>query len=303
MTGREQLARGAAWLIPVEERPEPVDTALDVSEGSLRLFVRELAGLAWYGYRRRGAGVAGTRVERVFADGLCQGAVWVVIFELADLLAHIRAESYGRLPGTQLSPASVRLDSRPAAVLLAAALALALVGLDRWAGVAGLGWLAVWTPILAHYRTPAGLSALLVPLFGFLVLLGAPRRRPLDPWRLVWFAVPVALSVTAGPGNPAAGRVWIPVVLGVAGAAVLLLPTDPRLAIAAALPISYVGAQAARHGEPVSFAVTSSVFVVLVLALLFRRLWEPEPGSAQPGGGQVRPAGPDEDGPVESAGA
>jgi hypothetical protein len=292
MTGREWLARGAAWSLPPQERSEPVHTALDVSQGSLLRFVRELAGLTWYGYRRRGAHVAGTRADRVLADGLCQGAVWVVIFELADLLAHIRTERIGLLPGTAARPGAVQLDSRPAAVLLAVALALALIGLDRLAGLAGLGWLAVWTPVLAHYRTPVGLSALLVPLLGYLVLLAAPRWRPLDPWRLLWFAVPVALAITTGPGNPSTGLIWIPVVLAVAGAAVLTLPSDPRLAIAAALPISYLGAQSARHGEPAAFVVTSTVFVVLALALLFRRLWTPEPGATRAdGNGSEAPPG------------
>lgn len=259
MTGRERLARAAAWFVPPQDRSEPVHTALDISEGSIVAFTRELAGLAWFGYRRRGADIAGTGLGRVLADGLCQGAVWVLVFELADLVAHIITGSGGPL------------ESHLAAVLLAVALALALGGLDRLAGVAGLGWLAVWTPILAQYRTPAGLTALLVPLLGFVALLAVPRRRHLDARRLLWFAVPAALAATAGPGNPAAFVLWLPVVLVVAGAAVLMLPTDPRLAIAAALPITYVGAQKAPRGDVGSIVLTSAVLVVLALAVLLRR--------------------------------
>ena len=264
MSGRERVARAAAWLVAPQERSEPVHTALDVSQGSTPLFVRELAGLAWFGYRRRAADIAHIRLSRVLADGLCQGAVWVLVFELADLLAHIRTGNHGPL------------ESWTAALLLAVALALALVGLDRLAALAGFSWLAIWTPILAQYRTTAGLAALLVPLFGFLALLVAPRLRSLDPRRLLWLTVPAALAVTTGRGNPATFLIWFPVVLIVIGAAVLMLPTDPRLAIAAALPITYVGAQKAGPADAASLVLTSAVFVVLAVAVLLRRLRHPE---------------------------
>ena len=264
MSGRERLARAAAWLIAPQERSEPVHTALDVSQGSIPLFVRELTGLAWYGYRRRAADIAHTRLSRVFADGLCQGAVWVLVFELADLLAHLRTGDQGPL------------QSRTAALLLAVALALALVGLDRLAGLAGLCWVAVWTPILAQYRTPIGLTAVLVPLLGFLALLTAPRRRSLDARRLLWLTLPAALAITTGRGNPAMFLIWLPVVLIVIGAAVLMLPTDPRLAIAAALPITYIGAQKADPADAASIVLTSAVFVVLAVAALLRRLRHPK---------------------------
>jgi hypothetical protein len=268
MTGRERLARAAAWFVPAPERSEPVHTALDVAGGSITRFVRELAGLAWYGYRRRGADVAGISLGRVLADGLAQGAVWVVVFELADLVAHISLGHRGPL------------ESLTATVLLAVALALALVGLDRLAGLAGLGWLVVWTPILAQYRTPAGLTALLVPLLGFAVLLAAPRRRALDARRLLWFAVPAAIASTAGPGpNPVGFLIWLPIVLIVVAAAVLMLPTDPRLAIAAALPITYIGSQKAVRGDAGSIVLTSAVLLALALAVLLRRLRHPQSGT------------------------
>jgi hypothetical protein len=264
VNGRERLVRTATWLVTPQERSEPVHTALDVSQGSNLLLVRELAGLVWYGYRRRGTNIADTPLNRVLADGLCQGAVWVLVFELADLVAHIRIGHNGPL------------ESRSSALLLAVALALALLGLDRLAGLAGLCWLAVWTPILAQYRTPAGLTALLVPLCGFLVLLAAPRRRSLDARRLLWFAVPAALAFTVGHGQSSASLIWLPVVLIVAAAAVLMLPTDPRLAVAATLPITYIGAQKAFRADVGSIVLTSAVFVVLAVAVLLRRLRHPE---------------------------
>jgi hypothetical protein len=258
VSARERLARAAAWLLAPPERGEPVHTALDASQGSMPRFVRELAGLTWYGYRRRATDIVNTPASRVFADGLAQGAVWILVFELADLLAHLRIGGHGPL------------DSWPAALLLALALALALSGLDRLAGLAGLGWVVVWTPILGQYRTPAGLTALLVPLLGFLVLVVAPRRRTLDPRRLLWLALPVALVLTTGPGSSGAFLVWLPVVLLVLGAAMLMLPTDPRLALAAAMPITYVGSQ--HVDRPSSIPLISTVFVVLAVAVLLRRL-------------------------------
>jgi hypothetical protein len=130
----------------------------------------------------------------------------------------------------------------PSIALLAAALALALIGLDRLAGAAGLLWSALRLPELLHLHPGlAGLAPEVLPLVCFTVLLLAPRRRSPDLERLAWLLVPIGLLTLFGPGignSPILmGAVLLGVLLVVAFA-VALLPTDPRLAIAGAVSLT-----------------------------------------------------------------
>ena len=81
-----------------------------------------------------------------------------------------------------------------------------------------------------------------LPLVCFTVLLLAPRRRAPDPRRLVWLLVPSGLLTLFGPGIGTSpilmGSVMLGALLVVAFAAAML-PTDPRLAIAGAVPLDH----------------------------------------------------------------
>jgi hypothetical protein len=231
---RADAARIALLAYPSPARAarggEMVATLLDVSAGSRRRFVAELIDLARAGLRDRAALTARAGAPRLVADGLCLAAVWVATLDLVTLLAQRARGMHGPLLVW------------PSIALLAAALALALIGLDRLAGAAGLLWSALRLPELLHLHPGlAGLAPEVLPLVCFTVLLLAPRRRSPDLERLAWLLVPVGLLTLFGPGignSPILmGAVLLGVLLVVAFA-VALLPTDPRLAIAGAVPLT-----------------------------------------------------------------
>jgi hypothetical protein len=231
---RADAARIALLAYPSPARAarggEMVATLLDVSAGSRRRFVAELIDLARAGLRDRAALTARAGAPRLVADGLCLAAVWVATLDLVTLLAQRARGMHGPLLVW------------PSIALLAAALALALIGLDRLAGAAGLLWSALRLPELLHLHPGlAGLAPEVLPLVCFTVLLLAPRRRSPDLERLAWLLVPIGLLTLFGPGignSPILmGAVLLGVLLVVAFA-VALLPTDPRLAIAGAVSLT-----------------------------------------------------------------
>jgi hypothetical protein len=127
--------------------------------------------------------------------------------------------------------------------LICAALAIALIGVDRIAGAGALVWTALRLPYLMdQHPALGGLVAEALPLVCFAVMVLAPRRRAADPHRLAWLAAPIALVVTFGP--PADER--SPILLATAALAAIaavvfalaMLPTDPRMGIAGALGLS-----------------------------------------------------------------
>ena len=105
----------------------------------------------------------------------------------------------------------------------------------------------------------------------FLVLLVAPRRRAPDLRRLAWLIVPATLVAALGPPKYDQSPLLLAIVaiaaLLVVLYAIATLPTDPRVAIAAAVPLSSLGL-----GPP---GVVSLLFVAatpLVLAVTVARL-------------------------------
>lgn len=209
-------------------------TLLDASGGSRTQFAREIADLVRLGLRARATQTASAGARRLIADGLCLAGAWLMTLDLSTLLSQKARGMHDPLLAW------------PSIALLAAVLAIALVGIDRVAGAGALLWTALRLPeLMDHHPGLAGLAAEILPVICFGAMVLAPRRRALDLRRLAWLVVPAALVLTLGPPNDeqnllllAAGTLAALVVVLVAVAA---LPTDPRLAIAGAVPLSNLG--------------------------------------------------------------
>jgi hypothetical protein len=232
MAGLAMLAYPAR--IRVARGEEMLATLQDASAGSRRRFAREIADLVRLGLRARGAQTASTGARRIVADGLCLAAVWFMTLDLSTLLSQRARGMHDPL----LSSTSI--------ALLAAILAIALVGYDRLAGAGALVWTALRIPALwDHHAGIVNLAPELLPIVCFCALVLAPRRRAADPRRLAWLLVPAILVATAGPPPGEASPLLVAAVLiaalVVVVAAVALLPTDPRLAIAGAISLSNLG--------------------------------------------------------------
>jgi hypothetical protein len=217
---REGIAAIALLAYPPAVRAvrgdEMLATLLDASAGSGRRFAREVVDLVRVGLRARATETARAGTGRLVADGLCLAAVWVMTLDLSTLLA----QRYRGMHDPLLAWASI--------ALLAGLLALALIGFDRLAGVGALAWTALRMPHLGPFAPEV------LPVVCFAVMLLAPRRRPMDVRRLAWLLVALAALL-------------------VVAFAVALLPTDPRIAIAGAVPLSNLAV--AVWSSPPSFAV------------------------------------------------
>jgi len=273
---RERATRVALLAYPrdVRERAggEMTATLLDASAGSRTRFLRELAGLARAGMQLRGRRTAATGTRRVLADGVCLAAVWLMTLDLSTLLSQ-------RLRGMEdplLAPWSL--------VLLGVALALALVGYDRLAGVAALVWTAARFPLLLDHHPGMAIVLVAVTLPSvacFAVLVVAPRRRAVDPRRLAWLLVPVTLVATFGPPDYDQS----PLLLMLVTSATLLtvvyalatLTTDPRIAIAGAIPLIILTA-----GSASPLALVSLVVLALALAATQRMVHKHRPRQVDP---------------------
>lgn len=275
---RERLARYALLGYPSDARAahgeEMLTTLLDASAGSRIRFVRELADLVRLGVSDRARRAAGAGPRRLAADGICLGAVWLMTLDLSTLLAQ-RARGM-RDP----------LLSAPSIALLAAVLAIALVGFDRLAGTGALMWTALRLPALAAHRPGfAGAAPELVAVACFATMALAPRRRARDPRRLAWLLVPAGLVGTLGPPRGEQDPLLMAGVL-VASAAVAvyglaLLSTDPRVAIAGAIALTDLGVAGVVVNRNAS--LLPSLFVAAapaVLAFALRRSADP-PSSAR----------------------
>lgn len=263
---REGLATIVLLALPREVRvsqgEEMLGTLLDSSAGSPSRLVRELADLLRTGLRARARQTARVGSRRLLADGFCRGAILLMTLDLSTLLSQ-------RLDGME-DP----LLSWTSICVLGAILVVALVGAERLAGIAALAWMAARFPeLVAHNQTFDGIAPTIVPLVCFSVLVVSPRRRRLDLRRIAWLVAP-ALLVAANA--PRGGNGLIAAIVGFAAilfmlVAILKIPTDPRLAIACAIPATYVGLMVA--GTPVLPALLLSLGAPLVMGTAIIRLW------------------------------
>jgi hypothetical protein len=273
---RERLARAALRALPRRLRAsrgeEMLDTLLDSTATASRAqFFGELADLLLVGLRARAMQTATIGARRLLADGFCRGGILVMTLDLCTLLSQ-------RLYGMEHDP----LLTWTAICSLGAILAAALIGVERLAGIAALVWtLAKLPELAAHNPTFNGLAPTIVPCVCFSAMILNPRRRGLNPWRLAWLGASAALVAAIGlngTGGPIAALAGIAAVLLVL-AAVSKILTDPRLAIACALPATYVGLMVV--GAPALPALLISFGAPLLMLVAILRVWRL--GRAVPG--------------------
>jgi hypothetical protein len=253
---------------------EMLATLHDVSAGSRRGFAREIADLVRLGLRTRATSTARVGARRLTADGLCLAAVWLMTLDASTLMAQRARGMHDQL-----------LASTPLA-LLVAALAVALIGLDRVAGAGALAWTALRLPMLwdAHPGI-VNLAPEVLPILCFCVMVLAPRRRAPDLRRLGWLIVPVTLVVTLAPPNGEQSPLLVAcVALGallVTAFCLAILPTDPRPAIAGAVSLSTVGLAVVVHhhdaSAPASLFVAAAPLAIAVAVARTRHLRRPAP--------------------------
>jgi hypothetical protein len=242
---------------------EMVATLQDISAESRLRFVREIVDFVRLGLRTRAASTASAGAGRLVADGLCLAGIWLMALDATTLTIQ-------RARGLE----DPLLASAPLAVLTGA-LAVAVVGRERIAGIAALAWTALRLPLLwDHHPGVAGLAPEVLPVACFCVMVVAPRRRTVDLRRLACLLAPATVVVTLAP--PAGERspllvayVALMAILGVASC-IAMLPTDPRPAIAGAVSLSSVGlAVVAVHddGSPAALLVAAAAPVVLAFAV------------------------------------
>lgn len=263
---RERLATIALYALPRELRisqgEEMVGTLVDSSTGSRARLACELADLLRTGLRARASQTACIEPRRLLADGFCRGAILLMTLDLSTLLSQ-------RLDGVE-DP----LLSLTSICALGVILAVALIGAERLAGIAALAWTAARFPeLLAHNHSFDGIAPTIVPLICFSVMVVSPRRRRLDPRRIAWLLAPAALVAAYAPrgGNGPLTVIVSLVAIFFVLVAALKIPTDPRLAIACALPATYVGLMVA--GTPVLPALLLSLCAPLVMGVAIIRLW------------------------------
>ena len=270
---RERLV---GYALPASDRPERgpelAGTIADAGATSTLRCGRELAHLVRFGLNTRARQVASAGIGRVLADAVCRGTTWIMVLDLSTLLVW-------RLSADRPNP----LADAWSIGLLGAVLALALLGFERAAGTGGLLWVVLRAPQLAAVTTPGQWlppAILLAACFGVMVL--APRRRPVDPRRLGWLLVPAWLIATFVLGDRANGYVFLEllvVVLLVVAAALVSLPTDPRLAVAGVMPVTYLGLSFERGDNLLPAVVVFLLVPLTVVALAALRIRQLKIGS------------------------
>ena len=257
---RERIARAVLRVYPETVRrahgDEMLATLLDSSDGSTRAFIGELFDLLRAGLRSRSRATADARIGRLIADGFCLAAVlWMAI----DACTLFRFQStHWRF------------------WLLAGALSLALIGYDRIAGVVALAWIALITALQVHTLGATWLPHIITwhlgPAAFSLVMVLAPRRRTRSPRSLLWLA-PVAAVAYASSPHPGALLITSIVFIAISLTGLASLPTDPRLAIAAASVWTSIGimdelnkALGGGVASPLWLALTAPGPIVVALA-------------------------------------
>jgi hypothetical protein len=264
---RDRISAVALLSYPATVRAargsEMVATLQDISAGSRLRFAREIVDLVRLGLRTRATSTARAGAGRLIADGLCLAGIWLMALDVTTLTIQ-------RAHGLE----DPLLAWAPLAALTGA-LAVAVVGRERIAGIAALAWTALRLPLLwDHHPGIAGLVPEVLPVACFCVMVVAPRRRTVDLRRLACLLAPATVVLTLAP--PAGERspllvayVALMAILGVAFC-IAMLPTDPRPAIAGAVSMSSIGlAVVAVHhdGSAAALAVAAAAPVVLAVAI------------------------------------
>lgn len=265
---RERIARIALHAFPANVRSahgeEMLGTLLDVSASSRTRFGRELIGFARSGMQARATQTAQAGAGRVVADGVCLCGVWLLTLFLASELGN-RIRGFDPLgPWHPLSPWSLGL--------LSAALALTLIGYDRFAGVTALAFVATLVADSAgRDQTISRRELMVVPVICFITLALAPRRAKPNPRRLAWLALTATLAGVSSASDDPTAAILILGLLFLLPLALAMLRTDPRFAIACALPLTAFGMQMVQdRGGPgvLGMLFLSAAPLVLTIAVL-----------------------------------
>lgn len=268
---REHIARVALHAFPITVRSahgeEMLGTLLDVSATSRTRFVRELIGFVRSGTQARATQTAQSGARRVVADGVCLSGVWLLTLFLSSELGN-RIRGFDPLgPWHPLSPWSLGL--------LGAALALTLIGYDRLAGVTALLFVATLVADPAwRDQTISRRELMVVPVICFITLALAPRRRKPDHRRLAWLALTATLAVVSSASDDPTAAILILGLLFLLPLALAMLRTDPRFAIACALPLTSFGIHMVQdRGGPgvLGMLFLSAAPLVLTIAVLRTR--------------------------------
>jgi hypothetical protein len=266
---RERAVRAALHAFPATVREaqgeEMLGTLLDVSATSRTRFARELSGVVRSGMRARSTLTARAGVRRVVVDGVRLSGVWLLTLFLSSELGN-RIRGFDPLgPWHPLSPWSL--------ALLAAALALVLIGFDRLAGATALLFVATLVVDPAwREQTISRRELMLVPVICFITLgLVAGRRKP-DHRRLAWLVLTGALAVASSTSDDPTAAILILGVLFLVPLALAVLRTDPRFAIACGLLATSFGIHMAQdRGGPGILGVVFLSAAPLILTLTVTR--------------------------------
>lgn len=261
---RERIGRLVLRCFPSQAREqrggEMLDTMLEASSGSIRVFAFEAASLAFAGLRERVSARAPVNTAGLVAEGFRQAAViWVVL--LLTVLHQGRFAA--RWPA---------LD--PLELMVAAILICWMLGYRQAAGVCGVVMLGSGVePWLRSVGGPGYplwclLAGYAVPFVGFVLMIAGPsppsrvlRRRA---WRLPLSVI--ALLVVFDAAFPVApGEVLGLGALTIVG--LLLIAVDPSLWIATALVWTAIGIYVAATSA--SQTVNDAHAMGIAIALTF----------------------------------
>lgn len=211
-----------------ERGEEMLGTLLDAGEDSTGAFIRGVASLLIGGLRERARENAQVGAGRLVADAFCQAAVFWSLLELLSDFSH-----YPQTPIWSL-------------VLLAGVPVFALLGRDRLAGLCGV--IAAVFVLTRGYGTPLSgsepvqlghpdfvffVDRWVGPLVCFTIMVLRPRVRAHHRRRLIWL-IPVSVVVIMA-ATPALISATLLFLIGLPLVGIILLPIDPRLAIASAV--------------------------------------------------------------------
>lgn len=265
---RERIARIALHAFPASvraTREEMLGTLLDVSATSGRRFLLELIGFVRSGMQARATQTAQAGAQRVVADGVRLSGVWLLTLFLSSELGNRIRGFDPRGPWHPLSPWSLGL--------LGVALALTLIGYDRLAGATALLFVATLAADPAwREQTINRRELMVVPVICLITVGLAARRRKLGHRRLAWLAVPAALAAVSSKSDDPTAAILILGLLFLAPLALAMLRTDPRFAIACALPLTSFGIQMAQdRGGPGALGVLFLSAAPVVLTIVVAR--------------------------------
>src|SRR5579859_1292924 len=165
-----------------------LDTALELSAGSVRVLIGEALGLTLGGVRSRARAVAKVGAARLVTDGFCLAGVWWLVLMLAGEVVVLSG-------GSRLGPSMWWKSA-----LLIVALGLALTGHDRPAGALGLIRMVLrsrWSGLELVIPAEAALNVL--PIVFLAVMIWRPRERVFRFRGLLWLTAPVLLAPLTVP--------------------------------------------------------------------------------------------------------